>query len=104
MLSRKRRDRLTIMAEILNAARRGTVKTQIMYRADLTFAQLGEYISFLREVKLLKVNTENGRTIYKRTPKGVEYLETFAEIKGLLKKTDEHNPMRTPPYWIRLEE
>ena len=104
MLSRKRRDRLTIMAEILCAARKGTVKTQIMCRADLTFAQLKEYISFLREVKLLKVNTEDGRTIYKRTPKGVKYLETFAEIKGLLKKTGEHNPMHTQPYWTRLEE
>ena len=98
-MSQKRRDRLTIMAEILNAAREGTVKTQIMYRADLSFAQLRQYVTFLQEVKLLRVNTENGRTIYKRTPKGVRYLETFAEIKGLLKKTSEHNPMHRQPYW-----
>ena len=92
MLSRKRRDRLTIMAQILNIAREGTLKTQIMYRANLSFAQLNEYLSLLQEVKLLKVNTEDGRTMYKTTPKGVKYLENFAEIKDLLKKTSEHNP------------
>ena len=105
MLLRKRRSRLTIMAEILDAARKGTVKTQIMYRADLSFTQLEEYISFLREVKLLKVNTENGKTIYKRTPKAVKYLETFAQIKSLLKKSGGQNPMLTcAPYWPKAEE
>jgi len=105
MLSRKRRSRLTIMAEILDVARKGTVKTQIMYRADLSFTQLKGYISFLREVKLLKVNTENGKTIYVRTPKAVKYLETFAQIKSLLKKSGEQDPMHIhAPYWPRSEE
>lgn len=92
MLSRRRRDRLTIMAEILNIAREGTLKTQIMYRANLSFAQLNEYLSLLQDVKLLKVNTEDGRTTYKTTSKGIKYLENFSKIKDLLKKTREHNP------------
>ena len=103
-MSRRRRDRLTIMAQILNTARKGSLKTQIMFKAGLSFAQLSEYLSFLQEVKLLKVDTEDGRTIYRRTPKGVKYLETFAEIKGLLRKTSEHNPMHTQHYCTRLEE
>jgi predicted transcriptional regulator len=94
-----------IMAEILDAARKGTVKTQIMYRADLSFTQLKEYTSFLREVKLLKVNTENGKTIYIRTPKAVKYLETFAQIKSLLNKSSGQDPTLTrPPYWPKAEE
>ena len=91
-MPRRRRDRLTIMAQILNIAREGTLKTQIMYRANLSFAQLNEYLSFLQEAKLLKANTEDGRTIYKTTPKGVKYLENFAQIKDLLTKTSEHSP------------
>ncbi len=90
-MSRKRRDRLTIMAQILNIAREGTLKTQIMYRANLSFAQLNEYLSFLQKMKLLKVNTTDGRIIYKTTPKGFKYLENFAGIKELLEKTGEHN-------------
>jgi len=103
MLSRGRRDRLTIMAEILIAAKSGTVKTQIMYRADLSFAQLEEYISFLRDTQLLVVNTEDGRTVYRRTSKGAKYLEAFAGIRGLLKKTDEPGSVRAPPYWSKIE-
>ena len=91
MLSRKRRDRLTIMAQILSIAREGTLKTQIMYRANLSFAQLNEYLSFLQEIKLLKVNTNDKRTIYKTTPKGLKYLENFAGIKDLMEKTGEHS-------------
>jgi len=92
MLSRRRRDRLTIMAQVLDIAREGTLKTQIMYRANLSFAQLNEYLSLLREVELLKVNTEDGRTTYKTTSKGIRYLENFVKIKDLLKKTSENNP------------
>jgi predicted transcriptional regulator len=36
----KRRDKLSIIAEILEIAKNGTLKTQIMYRANLSFAQL----------------------------------------------------------------
>ena len=91
-MSRKRRDRLTIMAQILNIAREGTLKTQIMYRANLSFAQLNEYLSFLEEIKLLRVSKKDGRVIYKTTPKGLKYLENFAGIKDLLEKTSEHSP------------
>ena len=92
MLSHKRRDRLTIMAQILSIAREGTLKTQIMYRANLSFAQLNEYLSFLQEIRLLKVNSEDGRTTYKTTSKGIKYLENFSKIKELLKKDRQHNP------------
>jgi predicted transcriptional regulator len=80
------------MAHVLDIAREGALKTQIMYRANLSFAQLNEYLAFLQEVKLLKVNTEDGRTTYKTTSKGIKYLENFSTIKELLKKTAKNNP------------
>ena len=80
------------MAQILNIAREETLKTQIMYRANLSFAQVNNYLSFLQEVGFLNIKTKDGRAIYRRTPKGVKYLETFAEINDLLKKTSEQNP------------
>ena len=42
--SSKRRDRLYIIAEILEIAREGTLKTQVMYRANLSFTQLNDYL------------------------------------------------------------
>ncbi len=84
--SRKRRDRLFIMAEILNVATEGVLKTQIMYRANLSFAQLNEYLSLLLNLNLLKDVKTPERTIYKTTDKGSRYLQSYREIRELLKK------------------
>ena len=66
----KRRDRLYIIAEILTIAKEGRLKTQIMYRANLSFAQLNEYLSFLTRMDLLQVQKENRKSIYSTTIKG----------------------------------
>jgi len=84
--SRKRRDRLYIMAEILGVAKEGTLKTQIMYRANLSFAQLNEYLSLLLELNLLETVKAADKNIYKTTEKGLRYLESYREIRELLKR------------------
>jgi len=71
---RKRRDRLYIMAEILEIARNGCLKTQIMYRANLSFAQLNEYMNFLLEVGLLKKTNEENKTVYRTTRSFIVYM------------------------------
>ncbi len=81
-----RRDRLSIIAEILAVAKRGTLKTQIMYGASLSFAQLNEYLSFLLDANLLKVVDNPNRSLYKTTNKGLKYLQHYMEIEELLKK------------------
>ena len=86
--TRKRRDRLYIISEILTIAKDGSLKTQIMYRANLSFAQLNEYLSFLLRIKLLKIVEQNEKTIYKTTTKGIEYLENYQKIEGLLSGED----------------
>jgi len=100
--SRKRRDRLYIIAEILVIARDRSLKTQIMYRANLSFAQLNEYLNFLIRRELLKRNMENGKTFYKTTAKGVKYLENYEEISNLLRRGKE-NPVRanSPVFWLK---
>jgi predicted transcriptional regulator len=80
----KRRDRLYIIAEILNIAKSGCLKTQIMYRANLSFAQLNEYLSFLTKIHLIIIQNENKRTVYKTSTKGNQYLEKYEDIADLL--------------------
>ena len=84
---RKRRDRLYIIAEILDIAKDGSLKTQIMYKANLSFAQLNEYLSFLTRMKLLKIHKEGRKTIYKTTAKGEKYLDNYEEISILIGKS-----------------
>jgi predicted transcriptional regulator len=81
---RKRRNRLYIIAEILTIAKEGSLKTQIMYRANLSFVQLNEYLSFLTKIYLLKIQKENGKRIYRTTAKGNKYLEKYKDIANLL--------------------
>ncbi len=84
--SRRRRDSLSIMAEILEVAREGALKTQIMYKANLSFVQVNEYLSLLLSLKLLNVSKTPRRTVYKTTAKGHQYLQSYKEIKQLLKQ------------------
>jgi len=86
---RKRRDRLLIIAEILKVARHGALKTQIMYGANLSFAQLTAYLSLLVKLGLLEAAKKNKEIIYKTTPKGIRYLKGYEEIKHLLRKSVE---------------
>jgi len=80
----KRRDRLYIIAEILEIAKGGSLKTQIMYRANLSFAQLNEYLSFLIKMNLLEIKNENSKNIYRTTDKGEKYLEKYKDLANLL--------------------
>jgi predicted transcriptional regulator len=86
----KRRDRLNIIAEILSLAKDGRLKTQIMYRANLSFAQLNEYLDFLIKTDFLNVQNESRKITYKTTNKGDLYLEKYKAISNLL-ETDEKN-------------
>lgn len=82
----KRRDHLFIMAEILEVAIDGALKTQVMYRANLSFAQLNEYLKLMLDIKLLESVKNSQKTFYKTTAKGVRYLQSYREIRDLLKK------------------
>ncbi len=82
------------MAEVLGISRDGALKTQIMYKANLSFAQLNDYLSLLLELGLLKMNKKNKRTIYKTTRKGFEFLKSYDEIIALL--NEEKNVKKNP--------
>lgn len=84
------------MAEILDIARGGALKTQIMYRVGLSFTQLNGYLYSLQEARLLRVDM-NGGTNYSTTPKGVKYLETFSKLKACIHETNDLMITGNPP-------
>ncbi|MEA2090612.1 MAG: winged helix-turn-helix domain-containing protein, partial [Thermoproteota archaeon] len=93
----KRRDRLQIMAQILQIAKHGSLKTTIMYKANLSFAQLNKYLKLLLNLELLEAKNQNGRTVYKTTKKGFKYLKSYEEIKELLQSNNPENRNRNYP-------
>jgi predicted transcriptional regulator len=95
--SPKRRDKLVIMAEIMCISKNGALKTQIMYKANLSFAQLTEYLKLLSQTSLLEKSAENGKQIYKATRKGIDFLERQQEIMDLLYQEEGRNGVKMPP-------
>ena len=97
--STKRRDKLCIIAEILEIAKEGTLKTQIMYKANLSFAQLNEYLKFMLNIKLIEKIVIGGKDVYISTEKGLDFLQRQCELTELLKTEEEkpRNGARVPP-------
>jgi predicted transcriptional regulator len=95
----KRRDKLSIIAEILEIAKNGTLKTQIMYKANLSFAQLNEYLTFMLKIRLLDKLDATGKEIYITTEKGLDFLQRHCELTELLKGEGENgkNGVKIPP-------
>lgn len=87
VLKKRGRDRLFIIAEILDIAKDGTLKTQIMYKASLSFTQLKTYLSLLRNTGLLEKVTEKNAVRYRTTKKGFEYLYSYRDAVDSLSGT-----------------
>ena len=80
----KRRDKLIIMAEIINIAKKGSSKTHIMFKANLSFSQLNLYISILANAGLLEKFSNNGKIVFQSTPKGMEFMKRQQQVIELL--------------------
>jgi predicted transcriptional regulator len=95
----KRRDKLSIIAEILEIAKDGTLKTQIMYKANLSFAQLNDYVKFMLKMGLIHKFRANGKDVYAATEKGLEFLQRHFELTELLQENENgKNGVKIPPH------
>jgi predicted transcriptional regulator len=81
----KYRSRTEIVSNILDAANGGATKTKIMYKAFLSYAQLKEYLSILRENNLIEYL--DGPQTFKTTEKGFNFLKMQNEMGELLQQT-----------------
>jgi predicted transcriptional regulator len=82
----QRRQYFNIIAGILESAADGALKTRIMYTVNLSYAQLGKYISLLIKLELLEEGTRGKLTVYKKTEKGTDFLKRYRELERLLGK------------------
>ena len=78
----KYRSRTDIVGSILEAANGGRAnKTNIMYKAYLSFAQLKEYLMVLLEKGLIEY--EEGQKTYRTTTKGMRLLQIVNNMEEL---------------------
>ena len=71
------RRKLDIIADVLSVASGGAKKTQIMYRANLSYRLLTKYLVEVRRAYL--VSFERGRRCYVLTSKGRQFLSLYKD-------------------------
>ncbi|MGI0090708.1 MAG: winged helix-turn-helix domain-containing protein [Nitrososphaerales archaeon] len=81
----KNRSRMEIVAAILNIGRTGALKTHLMYKANLSYMVVSQYLGFLTSSDLIKeVFDEQGMAkLYQTTPRGLRYLEVYESLQSL---------------------
>lgn len=88
MSSGSRRDRHDIVAEILETARGGAIKTHIMYKAKLSYGQVCEYLPLLIEKGFLEDcpvgKHRQTKHLLKTTEQGERFLESLKSVNLLL--------------------
>ncbi len=75
------------MANILSRTNKGTKKTHIMYKCNLSHNQLQVYLKLLLEMKFLMTSEEkeDPKIIYFRTTsKGLKFLAAYRALRALM--------------------
>ena len=78
------RTKVEILATILKVAGSRTLKTHIMYRANLSHRQLKKYLTFLETNGMLARVVEDAVTKFQVTEKGIEFLKDYERISSYL--------------------
>jgi predicted transcriptional regulator len=82
------RDRLDIIADILQVASRNAKKTQIMYQANLSYKVLQRYLKIVTSASL--IDFESVECCYVLTSKGREFLKSYKDYAETNKSVEKH--------------
>ncbi len=79
------RNRIQIISQILEIANGGvTTKLKIMYNANLSYAQLKDYLLTLSDKDMLSYDLDTHT--FKTTEKGLRFLEVYGQLNSLTKQ------------------
>ncbi len=81
----KNRNRMEIVSNILDIARNGSLKTHLMYKANLSYMVVTQYLNFLIKSGLIdEIFSDDGPTrLYKTSAKGFKYLEIYQDLQTI---------------------
>jgi len=81
----RRRSNIEIIADMLRVGENGAGKTEIMYSANMSYAQIQKYLGFLLSHGFInKVKVGNPAVTYQVTDKGGELLKNINGIIEVL--------------------
>ena len=94
-MTKHKRGHFRIISNILSFTMNGSLKTELMRKANLSYAQLKSYIPMLIRLKLLAASKSEKTTVYETTEKGMNFLRRFRELDKLLKSSPKEHVKKT---------
>jgi predicted transcriptional regulator len=92
-LRESKRDRVAIIAEILEMARDGEFKSNIMWKAGLSYLMLNGYLKLMMVSGLLHESALSNRVMFKTSKRGLEFLYHCNQITHILEGGDDGNKL-----------
>ena len=90
MMINHRRSNVQIIANMLRVGENGAGKTEIMYSANMSYAQIQKYLAFMMSQDLInKVEVGNPSIKYQVTDKGLKLLKSINDIMEMLGLEDD---------------
>lgn len=81
-MAKKYRNRIDIIAQLLDAASSPSTKTKMMYRAMLSYEQIKEYLAMLTGNDLIAYDKPSRR--FTTTDKGYRFMERYEDLNKLI--------------------
>jgi predicted transcriptional regulator len=92
----RKRDRFTILAEILEFTLYGAKKTQIISKINLSFKDAQKYLHLMEQAKLITKYFGTKGIIYKTTQKGVSFMIRYFELNFMLQNPNQTGQKKHP--------
>jgi len=82
----RRRSEVAVLIDVLNVALNDVKVTHLMYKANLSYSTLRNYLAGALDKGLVcKVHNGDGSVVYRTTEEGKLLLEKLQDIKGCLR-------------------
>jgi predicted transcriptional regulator len=82
--ARRRRTLFEIIAQILGVCHTTVGKTKLMYRCNMSFRQLMGYLDLMLGARLLLIDDDGGRLLFRISGKGRDFLKVYEGLKSLM--------------------
>jgi len=77
-----KRDRVEIIAEILDLCVEPKTKTHVMYGTNLSWKMLQQYLAHMQSSELLEMQNDSNK--YVATKRGLDFVAKWKALKSLL--------------------
>jgi len=76
---------MEIVANILDIARAGALKTHLMYKANLSYMVVSQYLDYLSKADLIRETFDDQGMVklYQTTTRGLKYLQVYDSLQSI---------------------